>query len=170
MFKKVCLFTFIYTLISNIGYSQDLANFKKYETCADNSLISNFKTRSNDYFFAHFGTKIDEYLSLSIENKIEKNQVYEWLYEDCEKQAQTKPISFNLKNTLYKEDLNEITSEVFERCADERYVVEFGDTYSQFLSLNLKDKIKQQIEYEWYVEACEEEYRNYPIKFRIKYY
>ena len=170
MLKKIYLLGFLFTLLISHSYSQNLDEIKKYETCADELLVNNFKTKADDYFFAHFETKIDDYLSLSIKNKIDNNQVYEWFYEDCEKQAQTKPISFNLKNALYKEDLNEITSEVFERCADERYVVEFSDTSSQFLNLKLKDKIKQQIEYEWYVEACEDEYRSYPIKFRIKYY
>ena len=170
MFKRVFLLAFLFTLLTNQSFSQNFDEIKKYETCADELLVNNFKSKVEDYFFAHFETEINDYLSLSIKNKIENNQVYEWFYEDCEKQAQTKPISFNLKNTLYKEDLNEITSEVFERCADERYVLEFGDTYSQFLDFNLKEKMNQQIEYEWYVEACEDEYRSYPIKFRIKYY
>jgi hypothetical protein len=170
MLKKFLLIIFIITAFNNFVYSQSLDEIKKYETCADELLATNFKTKSDDYFFAHFETRIDDYLSLSIKNKIENNQVYEWFYEDCEKQAQTKPISFNLKNTLYKDDIDEITSEVFERCADERYVLEFGDTYSQFLDLNVKEKMKQQIEYEWYVEACEDEYREYPIKFKLKYY
>ena len=30
--------------------------------------------------------------------------------------------------------------------------------------------MKQQIEYEWFVEACEDEYRTYPIKFKLKYF
>ena len=170
MLKRIYLLAFLFTLLTNLGYSQNLDQIKKYETCADESLVNNFKTKTDDYFFAHFETEIDNYLSLSIKNKIENNQVYEWFYEDCEKQAQTKPISFNLKNTLYKEDIDEITSEVFERCADERYVLEFGDTYNQFLDLELKEKMKQQIEYEWFVEACEDEYREYPIKFKLKYY
>ena len=170
MLKKIYLLGFLLTLLISHSYSQNLDEIKKYESCADELLINNFKTKVDDYFFAHFETEIDNYLSLSVQAKIDNNQVYEWFYEDCEKQAQTKPISFNLKNTLYKDDINEITSEVFERCADERYVLEFGDTYSQFLDLNLKDKMKQQIEYEWYVEACEDEYREYPIKFKLKYY
>ena len=170
MLKKIYLLGFLFTLLINHSYSQNLDEIKKYESCADELLVNNFKTKVDDYFFAHFETEIDNYLSLSVQAKIDNNQVYEWFYEDCEKQAQTKPISFNLKNTLYKDDINEITSEVFERCADERYVLEFGYTYSQFLDLNLKDKMKQQIEYEWYVEACEDEYREYPIKFKLKYY
>ena len=170
MLKKFYFLTLISIIITNLSYAENTNRTKMFESCADELLVNNFQTKTDDYFFAHFETKIDDYLSLSLKNKIENNQVYEWFYEDCEEQAQTKPISFNLKNTLYKEDLNEITSEVFERCADERYVREFGDTYYQFLDLELKEKIKQQIEYEWYVEACEEEFRDYPIKFRIKYY
>jgi hypothetical protein len=170
VFKKIYLSIFFLIFLTSYSYSQNLDEIKKYESCADELLVNNFKTKADDYFFAHFETKIDDYLSLSIKNKIENNQVYEWFYEDCEKQAQTKPISFNLKNTLYKEDVDEITSEVFERCADERYVLEFSDTYSHFLDLKLQDKMKQQIEYEWYVEACEDEYREYPIKFKLKYY
>ena len=169
MFKKIYLSVFIFILLTGYSYSQNLDE-KKFESCADELLVSNFKSKSGDYFFAHFDTKIDDYLSLSIKNKLENNQVYEWFYEDCEKQAQLKPISFNLKNSLYKENTDEITSKVFERCADERYVLEFGDTYYQFLDLDLKEKMKQQIEYEWFVEACEDEYRNYPIKFKLKYY
>ena len=30
--------------------------------------------------------------------------------------------------------------------------------------------MKTQIEYEWYVEICEDEYRAYPIKFKLKYF
>ena len=158
MLKKYYFLTLISILITNLSYAENTNRTKMFESCADQLFVS------------HFGNQLEDYLSLTLKTKINKSQVYEWLYEDCEEQSQTKPISFNLKNTLYKEDLNEITSEVFERCADERYVVEFSDTSSQFLNLGLKDKIKQQIEYEWYVEACEDEYRSYPIKFRIKYY
>ena len=158
MFKKITQLILILIFYNNISYSQDVDKTRMYETCADQLFVS------------HFGNKLEDYLSLSVKTKIDKSQPYEWFYEDCEKQAETKPISFNLKNSLYKEDLNEITSSVFERCADERYVMEFGDTYSQFLDLSLKEKIKQQIDYEWFVEGCEEEYRSYPMKFKIKYY
>lgn len=158
MFKKITKLILILIFYNNISYSQDVDKTRMYETCADQLFVS------------HFGNQLEDYLSLSVKTKIDKSQPYEWFYEDCEKQAETKPISFNLKNSLYKEDLDEITSSVFERCADERYVMEIGDTYSQFLDLSLKEKIKQQIDYEWFVEACEEEYTNYPIKFKIKYY
>ena len=113
MLKKIYLLAFFLSLLTSHSYSQNLDEIKKYESCADELLISNFKTKVDDYFFAHFETEIDDYLSLSIMDKIKSNQVYEWFYEDCEKQAQTKPIAFDLKNTLYKEDINEVTSKVF---------------------------------------------------------
>ena len=70
---------------------------------------------------------------------------------------------------LDEEDLDEITAEIFERCADERYVLEFGQYYNKFLDFNIKEKMRLQIDYEWYVESCEDEYRTYPIKFKLKY-
>ena len=30
--------------------------------------------------------------------------------------------------------------------------------------------MRQQIEYEWHVEACEDEFRDYPTKFKLKYF
>jgi len=50
------------------------------------------------------------------------------------------------------------------------YVLEFGDHYNKFLELKIRDKIRLQLNYEWFVEACEEEYRTYPIKFKLKYF
>lgn len=158
MLKKFYFLTLISFLITNLGYAKNTDRTKMFESCAD------------ELFVAHFGNQLEDYLSLSVKTKIDQSQPYEWLFEDCEKQADKKPISFNLKNSLYKEDLDAITSLVFERCADERYVLEFGDTYSHFLDLKLQDKMKQQIEYEWFVEACEDEYRAYPTKFKLKYY
>ena len=158
MLKKFFFLTLISILITNLSYAENTDRTKMFESCAD------------ELFVAHFGNQLEDYLSLSVKTKIDQSQPYEWLFEDCEKQADKKPISFNLKNSLYKEDLDAITSVVFERCADERYVLEFGDTYSHFLDLKLQDKMKQQIEYEWFVEACEDEYRAYPTKFKLKYY
>lgn len=158
MLKKFYFLTLLSILITNLGYAENTDRSKMFESCAD------------ELFVAHFGNQLEDYLSLSVKTKIDQSQPYEWLFEDCEKQADKKPISFNLKNSLYKEDLDAITPIVFERCADERYVLEFGDTYSHFLDLKLKDKMKQQIEYEWFVEACEDEYRAYPTKFKLKYY
>jgi hypothetical protein len=97
------------------------------------------------------------------------SQPYEWLYEDCETQSHSKPITFKLKSKLYEQDLKEITKRVFEKCSDNRYVLEYGDNYNNFLQKDLKVKMND-LEYEWFVEACEEEYQNYPIKFRLKYY
>ena len=158
MLKKFYFLTLISILITNLSFAENTDRTKMFESCAD------------ELFVAHFGNQLEDYLSLSVKTKIDQSQPYEWLFEDCEKQADKKPISFNLKNSLYKEDLDTITSIVFERCADERYVLEFGDTYSHFLDLKLQDKMKQQIEYEWFVEACEDEYRAYPTKFKLKYY
>lgn len=158
MLKKFYFLTLISILITNLSYAENTDRTKMFESCAD------------ELFVAHFGNQLEDYLSLSVKTKIDQSQPYEWLFEDCEKQADKKPISFNLKNSLYKEDLDTITSIVFERCADERYVLEFGDTYNHFLDLKLQDKMKQQIEYEWFVEACEDEYRAYPTKFKLKYY
>src|SRR6056300_985583 len=158
MLKKFYFLTIISVLFTNFSYAENTNRTKMLESCAD------------ELFVAQFGNQLEDYLSLSVKTKIDQSQTYEWFYEDCETKSNTKPISFNLKNSLYKEDLDEITSIVFERCADERYVLEFSDTYSHFLDLKLQDKIKQQIEYEWYVEACEDEYRNYPTKFRLKYF
>ena len=107
---------------------------------------------------------------MHVKTKIYKNRAYEWMYEDCEKQSKSKPITFNLKNKLYKEDLDEITAEIFGKCADEMYVLEFGEHYNKFLELKIRDKIRLQLNYEWFVEACEEEYRTYPIKFKLKYF
>ena len=30
--------------------------------------------------------------------------------------------------------------------------------------------MRLQIDYEWYVESCEDEYATYPIKFKLKYF
>ena len=131
---------------------------KTYEVCAD------------DTFVRQFGDNFRYFLSMHIKTKIYKNRAYEWMYEDCEKQSKSKPITFNLKNKLYKEDLDEITAEIFGKCADEMYVLEFSDHYNKFLELKIRDKIRLQLNYEWFVEACEEEYRTYPIKFKLKYF
>ena len=44
-----------------------------------------------------------------------------------------------------------------------------GDTYSEFLSKPIKTKIFEDVEYDWMLEGCEDEYQNYPIKFKLKY-
>jgi len=157
------LFIIIFSILSFTGSSlsekaDENLKVEMYEVCADN------------LFVRQFGDKFRYYLSMHVKTKIYKNKVYQWLYEDCEKQSKSKPITFNLKNKLYKEDLDEITSKIFGRCADERYVLEFGEDYNRFLELEIRDKIRLQIDYEWFVEECEEEYRAYPIKFKLKYF
>ena len=159
MFRKITLFVFLSFLFNNLTYSQNTDQLQRMqEMCAD------------ELFIAQFGNKYHDYLTFPVRTKINKSMPYEIFYEDCEKQHKTNPMAFNLKSTLYEEDLNEITSKVFERCGDERYVMEFGDTYHDFLNLSIKEKMKKQLEYEWFIEGCEIEYRTYPIKFKLKYY
>jgi len=43
-----------------------------------------------------------------------------------------------------------------------------GDVYSEFLDQPINIKAKD-VEYDWSLEFCEEEYRDYPIKFNLKY-
>ena len=159
MFRKITLFVFLSFLFNNLTYSQNTDQLQRMqEMCAD------------ELFIAQFGNKYHDYLTFPVRTKINKSMPYEIFYEDCEKQHKTNPMTFNLKSTLYEEDLNEITSKVFERCGDERYVMEFGDTYHNFLNLSIKEKMKKQLEYEWFIEECEIEYRTYPIKFKLKYF
>ena len=161
MLRNALIIILLSLLFANFGFSQNINNNQlanMHEVCADEKFVD------------QFGNKFQSFLSFPVKTKIYKSLPYQWSYEECELQYVNKPISFNLKNTLYKEDLNEITVEVFEKCADERYVIEYGDTYDQFLDLNIKKKMKTQIEYEWFVEGCEEEYKTYPIKFKLKYY
>ena len=58
MLKRIYLLAFLFTLLTNHSYSQNLDEIKKYETCADDLLVNNFKTKAEDYFFAHFETTI----------------------------------------------------------------------------------------------------------------
>lgn len=159
MFKKISLVIFLSTLFTSTSYTQNIENLQRmHEVCAD------------ELFIAQFGNKYHDYLTYPVRTKINKSMPYEIFYEDCEKQYQTKPISYNLKSSLYKDGVDEITSKVFERCGDEKYVMEFGNNYDNFLNLGIKQKMKKQIEYEWFIEECEIEYRTYPIKFKLKYY
>lgn len=159
MFKKLYFLILVSFLLNNFALSQNIDNLQRMqEVCAD------------ELFIAQFGNKYHDYLTFPVRTKINKSMPYEIFYEDCEKQYQTKPMTFNLKSTLYQEDLNEVTSKVFERCGDEKYVMEFGDAYNDFLNLSIKEKMKKQLEYEWFIEECEIEYRTYPIKFKLKYF
>ena len=54
-------------------------------------------------------------------------------------------------------------------CADQKYIDNNGDTYREFLNKPIKVKILENIEYDWMMEGCEDEYQNYPIKFKLKY-
>ncbi len=159
MIRKIFLLIFLSFLFNATSYSQNSDDLQRmHEVCAD------------ELFVAQFGNKYHDYLTFPVRTKINKSMPYEIFYEDCEKQHQNKPISYNLKSSLYKDGVDEITSKVFERCGDERYVMEFGNTYNDFLNLGIKQKMKKQIEYEWFIEECEIEYRTYPIKFKLKYY
>ena len=136
----------------------DQAKLKKmFEGCADNS----FKNQ--------FGNKYNDYLIKPLIVKISNSTPYEWFFEDCEIEHKDNPTKFKVKSSIYKEDVNEITRKVFETCADQRYLLEQGgDVYSEFLDQPINIKMKE-IEYDWSVEFCETEYRNYPIKFNLKY-
>ena len=129
---------------------------KMFESCADNSFKNQFGQKNNDY------------LMKSLKVKISNSTPYEWFFEDCEIEHKNNPIKFKVKNSIYKEDVNEITRKVFETCGDQRYVLEHGDIYNEFLAKPIIVKM-QEIEYDWSVEFCENEYNNYPIKFILKY-
>ena len=129
---------------------------KMFESCADNSFKNQFGQKNNDY------------LMKPLKVKISNNTPYEWFFEDCEIEHKNNPIKFKVKNSIYKEDVNEITRKVFETCGDQRYVLEHGDIYNEFLAKPIIVKM-QEIEYDWSVEFCENEYNNYPIKFILKY-
>ena len=129
---------------------------KMFESCADSSFKNQFGNKYNDYLIKPLAVKISNIIP------------YEWFFEDCEIEHKNNPIKFKVKNSIYKEDINEITRKVFETCADQRYVLEHGDIYNEFLSKPINIKMKE-IEYDWSLEFCEDEYRNYPIKFNLKY-
>jgi len=136
----------------------DQAKLKKmFESCADIS----FKNQ--------LGNKYNDYLTKPLAVKISNSTPYEWFFEDCEIEHKNNPIKFNVKNSIYKEDINEVTRKVFETCADQRYLSELnGDVYDKFLAKPINIKLKV-IEYDWSLEFCEDEYGNYPIKFNLKY-
>jgi len=143
-----------FTQASEVDYAQQV---KMFEACAD------------DKFKNYYGSSYEDFVKTSLKNKLMTSQPYEWLYEDCEAQSHSKPITFKLKNKLYEQDLKEITKKIFEKCTDQRYLQEYGEKYISFLEQDIKTKMND-LEYEWFVEACEDEYQNYPIKFRLKYY
>ena len=128
-----------------------------YEKCAD-------QTFKNEY-----GIKYIDYLNKPLKMKLANSTPYEWFYEDCEAENLKHPISFQVKNSIYKNELDDLTAKVFEVCANQKYVENNGDTYSEFLNKPIKVKMLEDIEYDWMVEGCEDEYQNYPIKFKLKY-
>ena len=128
-----------------------------YEKCADQT------------FKSEYGSKDIDYLNKPLKIKLTNSTPYEWFYEDCEAENLRSPITFKIKNSIYKNELDDLTAKVFEVCADQKYIDNNGDTYSEFLNKPIKVKILKNIEYDWMVEGCEDEYHNYPIKFKLKY-
>ena len=128
-----------------------------YEKCADQT------------FKSEYGSKYIDYLNKPLKMKLTNSTPYEWFYEDCEAKNLKHPISFQVKNSIYKNELDDLTAKVFEVCANQKYVENNGDTYSEFLNKPIKVKMLEDIEYDWMVEGCEDEYQNYPIKFKLKY-
>ena len=130
---------------------------KMHESCADGSFKNYFEIRYHDY------------LKKPLMLKIKHSTPYEMFFEDCEFEFKNNPIKFKVKNIIYREEINEVTRKVFETCADQRYLLEInGNVEDEFLVKPINIKAKY-IEYDWSLEFCEEEYRNYPIKFNIKY-
>jgi len=142
----------------SVANETDRAKLKKmFESCADNS-FKNF-----------YEKKYHEYLKKSLIVKISNSTPYEWFFEDCEFEHKKYPIKFNVKSSIYKEAINEVTRKVFEICANQRYLSELnGDAEDEFLSKPINIKAKY-IDYDWSLEFCEDEYKNYPIKFNLKY-
>ena len=128
-----------------------------YEKCADQT------------FKIEYASKYIDYLNKPLKIKLTNSTPYEWFYEDCEAKNLKHPISFQVKNSIYKNELDDLTAKVFEVCANQKYVENNGDTYSEFLNKPIKVKMLEDIEYDWMVEGCEDEYQNYPIKFKLKY-
>jgi len=128
-----------------------------YEKCADQT------------FKSEYGSKDIDYLNKPLKIKLTNSTPYEWFYEDCEAENLRSPITFKIKNSIYKNELDDLTAKVFEVCANQKYVENNGDTYSEFLNKPIKVKMLEDIEYDWMVEGCEDEYQNYPIKFKLKY-
>ena len=148
----------IFFIQSSIANEIDQVKLRKmYESCADNS------------FKNYYGSKYHDYLSKPLTLKIANSTPYEMFFEDCEFEQNKYPIKFNVKNSIYKEAIDEVTRKVFEICAIQRYLSELnGDAEDEFLSKPINIKAKY-IDYDWSLELCEDEYKNYPIKFNIKY-
>jgi len=128
-----------------------------YEKCADQT------------FKSEYGRKDIDYLKKPLKVKLTNSTPYQWFYEDCEAENLKHPITFKVKNSTYKNELDDLIAKIFEVCANQKYVENNGDTYSEFLSKPIKTKIFEDVEYDWMLEGCEDEYQNYPIKFKLKY-
>ena len=128
-----------------------------YEKCADQT------------FKDQYGNKHINYLKKPLKIKLTNSTPYEWFYEDCEAEHLKHPIKFKVKNSIYKNELDDLTAKVFEVCANQKYIDNNGDAYNEFLSKPIKVKMLEDVEYDWIVEGCEDEYQNYPIKFKLKY-
>ena len=113
----------IFFIQPSVANEIDQAKLKKmFESCADNS----FKNQ--------FGNKYNNYLIKPLKVKISNSTPYEWFFEDCEIEHKNNPIKFKVKNSIYQEDINEITRKVFEICADQRYLSELnGDDFKRLL-------------------------------------
>tara|TARA_B110000977_G_scaffold124359_1_gene159331 strand:+ start:32 stop:412 length:381 start_codon:yes stop_codon:yes gene_type:complete len=116
-----------------------------------------------------YGSKYIDYLNKPLKVKLANSTPYEWFYEDCETENSQHPIKFKVKNSIYNNELDNITAKIFEVCANQKYIDNNGDIYSEFLSKSINIKMLQDVEYDWMVEGCEDEYQNYPIKFKLKY-
>ena len=143
---------------SSLANEIDQAELRKmHESCADSS------------FKNYYGNKYHDYLKKPLILKIANSTPYEMFFEDCEFEQNKYPIKFNVKNSIYKEAINEVTRKVFEICANQRYLSQLnGDAEDEFLSKPINIKAKY-IDYDWSLEFCEDEYKNYPIKFNLKY-
>ena len=71
---------------TEVDYEQQV---KMFEACAD------------DKFKNYYGSSYyEDFIKTSLKNKLMTSQPYEWLYEDCEAQSHSKPITFKLKNKI----------------------------------------------------------------------
>ena len=103
----------IFFIQTSIANEIDQVKLRKmYESCADNS------------FKNYYGSKYNDYLKKSLILKITNSTPYEMFFEDCEFEQNKYPIKFNVKNSIYKEEINEVTRKVFEFCADQNFIFE----------------------------------------------
>ena len=70
-----------FTQASEVDYAQQV---KMFEACAD------------DKFKNYYGSSYEDFVKTSLKDKLMTSQPYEWLYEDCETQSHSKPVTFKL--------------------------------------------------------------------------